>query len=226
MNRTNYVRIPNSRIGVVIGPKGSVKAILEEKSQSKIEVDSETGEVAISPIDEHDDPILSIKIGEVIKAIGRGFTPEQAMKLFDPSNYLEIISLKQYIGSSNKALHRVRSRVIGSEGKTRKTIEQFTKTSVVIAGSTISIIGKYTNLIDAKEAIIRIVTGENQTSVYSWLEERKKELLKAEADPTWDEPDLDNMTPDEIHAMLKQDKEAEDIDLTEEFDKIIEDEEN
>lgn len=221
IDRTNIVRVPNSRIGVIIGPKGSTKQELEELSSCDIDIDSETGEVAIMPREDQQDPITIMKVGEVIKAIGRGFTPQQAQKLFADSIYLEIISLRQIVGTSNKALSRVRSRLIGSQGKTRKTIEEYTTTSVVIAGSTVSIIGKYINMIDAKEAIMRIINGANQSSVYAWLEERKKELMRADEDDVWTEPDIDNLSPEELDALLREEKDSEDIDLSEEFDQIV-----
>ncbi len=220
---TNYVRVPKNRIGVIIGPKGSTKKELERSLQCKIDVDSDSGEVIIMPNEDLVDPVLMLKSGEVIKAIGRGFTPAQALKLLNDDFYLEIIPLRQLGGTSANAIRRLRSRLIGTGGKTRKTIEEYTKVSMVILGNTVSLIGRFTSLVDAKEAINKLANGANHTSVYAWLEEKRKERIRNEEDLTWDTEALKNISLDEMDALLKKDK-GEELDLEEEFDQLIEDE--
>ncbi len=220
---TNYVRVPKNRIGVIIGPKGSTKKELERTLQCKIDVDSDSGEVIIIPNEDLVDPVLMLKSGEVIKAIGRGFTPAQALKLLNDDFYLEIIPLRQLGGTSANAIRRLRSRLIGTGGKTRKTIEEYTKVSMVILGNTVSLIGRFTSLVDAKEAINKLANGANHTSVYAWLEEKRKERIRNEEDLTWDTEALKNISLDEMDALLKKDK-GEELDLEEEFDQLIEDE--
>ena len=220
---TNYVRVPKNRIGVIIGPKGSTKKELERNLQCKIDVDSDSGEVIIIPNEDLVDPVLMLKSGEVIKAIGRGFTPAQALKLLNDDFYLEIIPLRQLGGTSANAIRRLRSRLIGTGGKTRKTIEEYTKVSMVILGNTVSLIGRFTSLVDAKEAINKLANGANHTSVYAWLEEKRKERIRNEEDLTWDTEALKNISLDEMDALLKKDK-GEELDLEEEFDQLIEDE--
>ncbi len=220
---TNYVRVPKNRIGVIIGPKGSTKKELERTLHCKIDVDSDSGEVIIIPNEDLVDPVLMLKSGEVIKAIGRGFTPAQALKLLNDDFYLEIIPLRQLGGTSANAIRRLRSRLIGTGGKTRKTIEEYTKVSMVILGNTVSLIGRFTSLVDAKEAINKLANGANHTSVYAWLEEKRKERIRNEEDLTWDTEALKNISLDEMDALLKKDK-GEELDLEEEFDQLIEDE--
>lgn len=221
---TNFVRVPKNRIGVIIGPKGSTKRELEKSLQCKLDVDSDTGEVFITPNEDLNDPVLVIKSAEVIKGIGRGFTPQQALKLLHDDYYLEIIQIRQLVGTSPNAIRRLRSRLIGTNGKTRKTIEEYTKISMVILGNTISLIGLYTGLVDAKEAINRLAKGANHSSVYAWLEEKRKERLRNEDDPTWDSSALDTISIEEMDAILKKEKLKEDLDLEDEFDKLIEEE--
>jgi len=70
---TQYVRIPQDRIGVLIGHNGIVKENIEKKSDSRIEVDSTEGEVYIEGI-EGGDPLKVLRVADVINAIGRGFS--------------------------------------------------------------------------------------------------------------------------------------------------------
>jgi len=89
------VRIPQDRVGVLIGTHGSTKAEIEKISGLKIDVDSETGEVIIDGTSASD-PEMPLKVREVVRAIGRGFSPKKAYRLFDSGVYLEIIDLKDF----------------------------------------------------------------------------------------------------------------------------------
>ena len=83
------IRIPQDRVGTLIGTKGETKKMLQRISGIKIEVDTE-GEVLIYDEAETADPLMALKIIDVIKAIGRGFSPERATRLFDDDEYLEV----------------------------------------------------------------------------------------------------------------------------------------
>ena len=105
----------------------------------------------------------------IIKAIGRGFSPERAFRLLNEEEQLEIIELKEY--TENK-IKNIKSRVIGSEGKTRMIIEKDTKASVSVYGKTISIIGEFEQIKKAKEAIDMLIRGAKHSKVYRFLGER------------------------------------------------------
>ena len=210
-------KVPRNRIGAIIGPKGSVKRAIENKSDCTIDIDSENGNITIVAKDA--DPIMFIKAGEVVKAIARGFTPEQALKLFEDDYYLEVISIKEFARGSQKETARIRSRLIGTEGKARKIIEESTGCKVVIMGSTVSIIGTYSRLADAKEAIARLMNGAKHGSVYAWLEERKKEREKLQEEE-WSVAKAAEMSPEELAKYLESEVRKEEIDLDEEFDKL------
>ncbi len=216
IDHAQYLMIPRNRVGVLIGPKGSVKKEIEERGQVQLRVDSETGEVTIIPRDpEHDDPLLLLRTQSVVKAIGRGYTPEKAMFLFNDGYFLEVINLKEFSHNNKARLIRLRSRLIGTRGRTRKTIEKLTRTSIVVQGSTVSIIGKYENMLLAKEAIMMIINGVDQNKVYGILEKRKKEL-EGDRSELWKEGDGEEKEVAELFA-------DEDPDLDKEFDRLIED---
>jgi len=42
------IKIPEERIGVLVGPGGSIKHLIEEKTKTTLEIDSETGTVSIA----------------------------------------------------------------------------------------------------------------------------------------------------------------------------------
>ena len=120
------IRVPQDRVGAIIGPKGSTKRQIQKISGIKIDIDTEEGEILIHDEAELADPLMALKIMDVIKAIGRGFSPERAFRLFDDDEYLEIVDLKEFVGGRNNQLTRIRGRLIGQNGKTRRIIEDLT----------------------------------------------------------------------------------------------------
>lgn len=162
------LRIPKNRIAVLIGKKGEIKKRLEEETKTKIKVDSEEGEVFV----EGKDPVKLLEIREVIRAIGRGFNPEVAQSLLKQDYSLEIIEIPQ----TKSHLERIKGRVIGSEGKTRRTIEDLTNCQISVFGKTIAIIGFAENVLFAKRAVDMLLQGSTHANVYKFLEKRRRDL--------------------------------------------------
>ncbi len=165
------ILIPKERVGVLIGKKGETKKMIEKELNVKLEIDSKSGEVKIFADQEHADNIL--KALDVIKAIGRGFSPEKAILLKNDEYTLSIIDLTEYAHTKN-ALERIRARLIGTKGKTRLLIEEITNTHISIYGKTVSIIGEWDKVALAEEAIRRLASGAPHSRVYDWLYEQKK----------------------------------------------------
>lgn len=206
---SQFVRIPMKRIGAVIGKGGSNRREIEEKTDSKIIIDSDTGEVEVRPNEKLKDPVLLLKAAEIVKAVGRGFYYKTALKLVKDDFYLEVIRLKPSIGKNPKQVRRVKSRVIGTEGKTKKSIEELTGISLVISGSSIAIIGNYEQNMVASEAIYMIIQGSPIESVIKWLEEKKKEEKKGDEKMWVKEGDED--TSMEEAFKKERDEEEEDV---------------
>ena len=73
---------------------------------------------------------------------------------------------------------RLKGRVIGQEGKSRKIIEGLTETYISVYGKTISIIGQAENVSVARRAIESLLAGSNHATVYRWLEKKRRELVR------------------------------------------------
>ena len=165
----DYVRIPASRIGVVIGPKGRTKRKLEEISGCKLTIDSAEGLVEIKQKNK-EDALKNLQLTSAVKAIGRGFNPEKAYQLIEMDYYLEIVDIRDYVGRSKKRLGIIRGRLIGREGKTRHIIEDMTGCDLAIQGHTVSIISDLDGLEAAKVAVSMVLAGSEHGSVYKYLE--------------------------------------------------------
>jgi ribosomal RNA assembly protein len=197
---SQFLRIPLKRIGAVIGLKGSIRKEIEEKTSSVIIIDSDTGEVEIRPGKDLKDPVLLMKAKDIVKAIGRGFASTQAIKLAEDDFFLEIIRLKPFVGNAPNRLRRVRARVIGTKGRTKNAIEELTSTALVVAGSTVSLIGNIDEIGKARGAVVKIINGATIESVIGALEDKKKKIHKTD-EKLWkseeDEPTMKELFPDE-----------------------------
>ena len=177
MPETDYLKIPQNRVGALIGTNGDVKKSIEEITGTVLDIDSEDGTVYISPSENMEDPLGVWNANHIVKAVARGFNPEVALKLVHDDIYLEIIKLPLYVGKSKKALARYKGRIIGKNGKTRELITELADVDMAVYGKTVSLIGEMDNILVAKEAIEMILNGSRHKSVYSFLE-NKKETLK------------------------------------------------
>ena len=174
-----YLKIPMDRIGALIGHKGETKKELEEKLGVKLDIDSKTGDVTI---DDHDldDPLTAIKMENIIKAVGRGFSPEKAILLMDDSTDFFVFDLHDYVGKKEAHLRRLRSRVIGREGKTKKVLEELTDSKISVYGHTIGIISDVMKMNILKKSVDMLLTGSKHATVYRFVEVQMKELRRAE----------------------------------------------
>lgn len=168
-----YLKIPKERIGVLIGHNGETKKKIEELSQTTLEIDSAEGEITI---DEHEtsDPLLRLIVENVIRAIGRGFSPEHAMRLFKEDMDFFIFDIHDYVGKKDTHVRRLKSRIIGTGGKTKRTIENLTGADISVYGHTIALIADFESMDIAKKAIDMLLAGRKHASVYRYVEREMK----------------------------------------------------
>ncbi len=179
-----YVKIPLDRVGVLIGDKGSVKRELEERTNTVITIDSKNGIVIIEPASAETPFENILKAREVVRAIAVGFSPERAFRLLDEDQVLITIDLKEYFTSPNH-ITRVKARIIGEKGKTRRIIEETTGTYVNVGETIIGIIGDYEQANIAREAIEMLINGKSHSTVYSFLERKSRGLKRRRMTELW-----------------------------------------
>ena len=167
-------RIPQDRIAVLIGRKGTTRRALEKATNSTLHIDSNSGDVSVVWDDEFD-PILRMKLPDVIRAIGRGMNPDRALQLLKDDHHLLLYDMREYVGKNPNQQRRIRSRLIGRNGRIRELIEEHSGSEVTIYGSTVVIIGDEDALPLAGQAVERLLQGAEHSSVLKHLEaERRK----------------------------------------------------
>lgn len=175
-----YARIPEDRVGVLIGPGGRTVREVARRTATSVEVDGEEGEVRVSGPDS--DPVGVLKARDIAIAIGRGFSPERAFRLLKDNTYLGVIDMKVALGRRDKpALRRVRSRVIGTRGRARTRVEELSGCSVSVYGSTIALIGEEDQLDRATRALELLLHGSEHSTVFHLLVRLRRDAAAEEA---------------------------------------------
>jgi ribosomal RNA assembly protein len=136
------------------------KKRLEEKL--KIKITNRGKEVTISG-----KPETEYVAKKVIDALNFGFHFSAAMEIQEGFVF-EIINIKDH--TKRKDLERIRARIIGTGGRTLKTLHDLIKGNIEIKDNRVGIICPPENMKVAQEAIISIVKGAKQGNVYGFLE--------------------------------------------------------
>ena len=68
----------------------------------------------------------------------------------------------------------MRARLIGSQGKARKSIEVLTNTEIVVYGKTVGIIGSQEDVFLGKQAIVNLLQGSKHGNVYAYIDKQKR----------------------------------------------------
>ena len=182
-----FVRIPKERVGILIGPEGKVKHHVEDRLHVRLEIDSE-GSVTIMLAENAVDPSLLLKAKDVVSAIGRGFPPEVAFRLIrNEDDIFDMIDLRLIFGRSESDIKRIKGRIIGADGKTRRLIEELTEANMVVYGHTVGFIGSFEHVDAARNAVQMIIEGCQHHTVYKYLQRKRTELKKQKLE-LWEKP--------------------------------------
>ncbi len=162
---------------MLVGPGGSMKHLIEEKTRTTMEIDSETGTVSVVS---SEDPLMAMRVVDLVRAIGRGFSPERALALLDDEMLmLDVLDISRMVGTKSDML-RIKGRIIGKDGRSREIMERLSGAKVSVYGKTVSLLGTPEQIRIAKTAIEMLLDGAPHGNVYSFLEKKHQELVREE----------------------------------------------
>lgn len=118
------------------------------------------------------DAINEYEASKIIDAINFGFSVQKSLQLLDSEMIFRVLHIRDFTRKKN--LEEVRARIIGTNGKTKKTIEDISNCDIIIADSYIGIIGHSESIDGAITAITKIIRGTKQTNAYRYLERRNR----------------------------------------------------
>lgn len=151
-----------------------VQARLEEKLQIKFVVQGK--KVGFNS----DDTVKAYEIEMILEALNFGFDAESALLLTDEEFQFRRLPIKSF--TRRKNMEEVRGRIIGKEGKSKRTVEQISGCAVVIGDKDVGIIGSAENIDAATTGIINLIKGSKHANVYHYLEKSNSEKKKEQSD--------------------------------------------
>jgi len=110
---------------------------------------------------------------KVFQAIEFDFHIDDALLLTDENYMLEIIDIKNI--SKRKNMEEVRARIIGTQGRTLKLLQEISNCEIKLKNNNVSILGDFEDVQIAIDALKKLIKGSKQSNVYQFLERRKKE---------------------------------------------------
>jgi ribosomal RNA assembly protein len=189
VSQRTYLKIPEDRVGALIGPKGKAKRRIEDFFGVEMTIESETGSVEIALKPGQRDVSAIFTVQNIVKAIGRGFSPTRAEVLAKENYDLNVIDLVDYVGDSKNAIARVKGRIIGKAGRSRALLEELTETEISVYGHTVAIIGNVEALGVAREAVMMLIRGRFHKTVWNFLYAYRRKMKKERGEIWYESPE-------------------------------------
>jgi RNA-binding protein PNO1 len=143
----------------------------------QIRFNPKTRSVELKTSDSTEDSGAIQKAQDFIEAFMMGFEIQDAVALLRLEDlYIDSFVVTDVKMLSGDHLSRAIGRIAGQDGKTKFAIENATRTRIVIADQKIHIMGSYSNIAIARDAICHLIMGSPPGKVYNQMRNVAKRL--------------------------------------------------
>ncbi|KAJ2135121.1 pre-rRNA-processing protein pno1 [Coemansia sp. RSA 678] len=169
-NEFRRVRVPPHRLSPLKRDWLKIYSPIVEHLLLQVRMNPKTRMIEIRTCDETLDAGAVQKAADFVRAYCLGFSPEDSLALLRMDDlFLDTFEVKDVKTLNGDHLSRAIGRLAGKDGKTKYTIENATKTRIVLADSKIHILGTYQNIKIAKNAISSLIMGSPPGKIYANL---------------------------------------------------------
>ncbi len=112
---------------------------------------------------------------QVLTALVLGFDYKKSLKMLNDEYFLEVIDLNQALWRKKNRIEQMKGRIIGTEGKAKATLEYLSECWISVLDDKVALLGRYGNLKNAKEGVLKLLEGKTHGTVYAFLEKKKAE---------------------------------------------------
>lgn len=154
-----------------VGEVRKNKVEMEKKLFVKIKIFGGNVSFSGEAMDEYD-------AKQVLEAINFGFSANKALLLKKEDFVFKQIHIREH---TKRNLKDIKSRLIGTHGRTRETISKISDCEVLIRESDVGVIGHVEDVANTESAVINLIKGSKQSNAYRYLE--KMNRLKGNFNP-------------------------------------------
>ncbi|MAG37938.1 hypothetical protein CMI45_00935 [Candidatus Pacearchaeota archaeon] len=140
-------------------------AKLEKSLNIKIELKGRQATLSGSGLEEYEAQI-------VLEAMAFGFSTTKALLLKNPDFIFRKIHIRDH--TRKKSLKEVKARIIGTKGKTLRTLENVSDAHLILKDNEVGIIAQAESIPEITTALTNLIRGTKQSNVYHYLEKVNK----------------------------------------------------
>ncbi|ODQ49172.1 hypothetical protein PICMEDRAFT_29422 [Pichia membranifaciens NRRL Y-2026] len=167
---TRKVPIPPHRMSPLKAAWPKIYPPLVEYLKLQVRMNLKSKAVELRSCKKTTDPGALQKGADFIKAFSLGFDIDDAIALLRLDDlYIESFEIKDVKTLQGDHLSRAIGRIAGKDGRTKYAIENATRTRIVLADSKIHILGGFTHIKMAREAVMSLILGSPPGKVYGNL---------------------------------------------------------